>query len=177
MRRQFNSPSGQILHVQAQGVGVLQTVEIAVEDGEPRNTEASARRLPSGELLVEVDGIVRTVHATVVGEQVWLSSAGIADPGGTTVRVAHFEARRSGNAGALGALNSVAAPMTGRIVVVHVQPGDSVDHEQPLVVVEAMKMEHKLLAPRAGVVAKVTCSVGDLVDGGVVLVDLEPEVE
>ncbi|MBM4343445.1 MAG: acetyl-CoA carboxylase biotin carboxyl carrier protein subunit [Deltaproteobacteria bacterium] len=62
--------------------------------------------------------------------------------------------------------------MTGRVVLVHVQPGDSVISGQPLVVVEAMKMEHALRAPRDCMVAQVWCAVGQLVDTGQDLVEL-----
>lgn len=174
MKRQFSSMSGALIGVQSLGNADLQAIEIQREGQDLRETSALVRRAPGGELLVEVDGVVRTVHASLIGEQVWLTSPGIADAGGTTVRLRRHEVQRAGRGAAGGgALNSVAAPMTGRIVVVHVQAGDEVAHEQPLVVVEAMKMEHQLRAPRAGVVARVPCAVGDLVDGGVVLVELE----
>ena len=63
--------------------------------------------------------------------------------------------------------------MTGRVVVVNVAVGDVVTKGQPLVVVEAMNMEQPMLAPRDGVVAKVACTVGQLVDGGYELVVLQ----
>jgi 3-methylcrotonyl-CoA carboxylase alpha subunit len=58
----------------------------------------------------------------------------------------------------------VRAPMNGRIVALHVGEGDSVEAGQRLAVVEAMKMEHALAAPFAGVVADLTASVGDQVE-------------
>jgi 3-methylcrotonyl-CoA carboxylase alpha subunit len=54
----------------------------------------------------------------------------------------------------------VAAPMHGRLVAVLVAPGERVAKGQRLAVVEAMKMEHALLAPAAGEVAEVAAAPG-----------------
>jgi 3-methylcrotonyl-CoA carboxylase alpha subunit len=62
--------------------------------------------------------------------------------------------------------------MTGRVVLVPVQVGSLVDKGDVLIVVEAMKMEHALKAPKAGVVASIAATVGQLVEGGVELVVL-----
>ena len=71
--------------------------------------------------------------------------------------------------------DSVAAPMTGVLVRLDVAPGDEVEAGARLGVVEAMKMETALVAPRAGRVAAVHAAAGDAVEGGRVLVSLEPE--
>jgi 3-methylcrotonyl-CoA carboxylase alpha subunit len=68
--------------------------------------------------------------------------------------------------------DSVRAPMTGRILEVGVAHGDEVTEGQPVAVLEAMKMEYRLVAPRDGVVASVHCEVGELVELGSVLVVL-----
>lgn len=65
---------------------------------------------------------------------------------------------------------SIVAPMPGRVVKVLVAPGDVVLAHQGLVVVEAMKMENELRAPRAGTVADVRVREGAPVDANVVLV-------
>ena len=65
------------------------------------------------------------------------------------------------------------APMPGKVSSVHVVPGDSVQAGQPLVIMEAMKMEHTITAPVASAVSEVRCAVGDQVDNGQVLVILE----
>ena len=67
----------------------------------------------------------------------------------------------------------LAAPMSGAIVAVHVKPGDRVERGAPLVVLEAMKMEHTIVAPAPGVVVAVNCAVGERVSEGADLVDLE----
>jgi 3-methylcrotonyl-CoA carboxylase alpha subunit len=66
----------------------------------------------------------------------------------------------------------LAAPMSGAIVAVMVKAGDPVAKGAPLIVLEAMKMEHTIVAPAAGVVAGVHFKVGDRVAEGAVLVEL-----
>jgi 3-methylcrotonyl-CoA carboxylase alpha subunit len=65
------------------------------------------------------------------------------------------------------------APMSGAIVAVMVKPGERVEANAPLVVLEAMKMEHTIRAPAAGVVRSVNCGVGERVSEGADLVDLD----
>ncbi len=64
----------------------------------------------------------------------------------------------------------VVAPMPGRIVRVLVQAGEAVRTRQPLVVVEAMKMENELRASRDGTVAELHAREGQSVDAGALLV-------
>ncbi|KAJ1932889.1 hypothetical protein FBU59_006217 [Linderina macrospora] len=68
---------------------------------------------------------------------------------------------------------SVTAPMSCKIVQVLVEPGTEVAQDTPLVVLEAMKMEHVIKAPKAGKVVDVYYKVGDLVDEGKNLVAFE----
>jgi propionyl-CoA carboxylase alpha chain len=63
-----------------------------------------------------------------------------------------------------------AAPVPGRVVAVHVAPGDVVVAGQVLVIMEAMKMEHKITAAADVTIAEVRCAVGDQVDARQVLV-------
>jgi 3-methylcrotonyl-CoA carboxylase alpha subunit len=64
------------------------------------------------------------------------------------------------------------APMAGTVVAVSVKAGDRVAKGAPLMILEAMKMEHTITAPAAGVVAAVNFAVGDRVKEGADLVDL-----
>jgi 3-methylcrotonyl-CoA carboxylase alpha subunit len=70
---------------------------------------------------------------------------------------------------------SLEAPMPGTIIKVLVQPGDHVAPNQPLIVLEAMKMEHTIVAPYAGVVSAVPFTTGQLVSGGATLIELDAE--
>ncbi len=65
------------------------------------------------------------------------------------------------------------SPMPGRIVAMHVSPGDTVQQGQPLLVLEGMKMEYTLSARATGSIAAVHCKVGDLVEAEVPLVDID----
>ena len=104
----------------------------------------------AGELLVVLEG--RTIGVTVNGRR---------------------SRRRAADAAGSGAgEQAVSAPMPGRIVRVLVGPGDEVAARQPVVVVEAMKMENELRSPRAGTVKEVTVSTGMSVEAGRVLVTI-----
>ena len=67
----------------------------------------------------------------------------------------------------------VTAPIPGRIVRVMASPGAHVSKGEPLVVMEAMKMEITLTAPRAGAIAQVRCAVEEMVTEGLELVTFE----
>jgi 3-methylcrotonyl-CoA carboxylase alpha subunit len=67
----------------------------------------------------------------------------------------------------------VRAPMPGRVVIVRIKPGDTVAAGQELLVMEAMKMELALKAPREGVVAEVRAAAGEFVEADAVMVTLE----
>ena len=69
----------------------------------------------------------------------------------------------------------LSAPMPGRVVALPVVPGSRVTRGQPLVVLEAMKMEHSLNAPADGVLKGYRVTQGELVAEGVVLVEFEAD--
>jgi acetyl/propionyl-CoA carboxylase alpha subunit len=70
---------------------------------------------------------------------------------------------------------TITSPLPGRIVAVHVRPGDRVAKGQSLVTVEAMKIEHALRAPCGGMVSAVSAVEGHHVSEGVVLARINPE--
>ncbi len=69
----------------------------------------------------------------------------------------------------------VAAPMPGQVKLVNVATGDAVTAGDALLVMEAMKMEHTLVAPRDGAVKEILASVGDQVEDGAILLRLKEE--
>jgi 3-methylcrotonyl-CoA carboxylase alpha subunit len=75
--------------------------------------------------------------------------------------------------GARAGRESLVAPMPGTVVRVMARPGQAVSAHEPLVVMEAMKMEHVIEAPHAGVVGEVLFKEGDMVPAGSPLVRLE----
>ncbi len=99
--------------------------------------------------------------------------------GGACLRLSP-PALRVGEAAAGAGSGRVLAPLSGRVVELLVAPGDDVARGAALLVLEAMKMEHRLTAPMAARVAAVDCAAGDLVSEGALLVELavsEPEGE
>ncbi len=75
----------------------------------------------------------------------------------------------------LSSANALTAPMPGKIIAVNAKAGDGVKAGDPLIIMEAMKMEMTLEAPRDGVVAEVTTSPDALVTDGEMLLSLEEE--
>lgn len=73
-------------------------------------------------------------------------------------------------------VNTIAAPMPGQIVRVDAQAGQEVKENDPILVLEAMKMENVMLAPRDGVIKEVIINTGDVVDKGQIMIELEKEV-
>jgi biotin carboxyl carrier protein len=103
--------------------------------------------------------------------------------GGLTVSVdgvpvpVTLDGRRHRRAGAESHLGSgpqrLSAPMPGKVVRVLVKPGETVAARQPVVVVEAMKMENELRAARDGTVAEVHAREGQSVDAGALLIVIQ----
>jgi biotin carboxyl carrier protein len=117
-----------------------------------RSYEVAVERRSNGERIVHVNGAAVTVS--------------IIDPRAQL-------ARRRGTVSAETGPRPIVSPMPGRIVKVLVQSGDTVAAHQGLVVVEAMKMENELRAPRAGQVTAVNVVEGMSVEGGAVLIVME----
>ena len=140
---------------------------------------------------VTVDGRARQVDVaridrhtlSLVLDNVWLRDVTVSpDPStgrlvvlvGTTpvaVTLNGRRRRRGRDDGAAGpGPGRVTAPMPGKVVRVLVKPGDEVRARQPLVVVEAMKMENELRAGRDGTIAEIFAREGASVDAGTLLV-------
>jgi 3-methylcrotonyl-CoA carboxylase alpha subunit len=73
-----------------------------------------------------------------------------------------------------GAEGGLVAPMPGKVIALIASEGATVDKGAPLLILEAMKMEHTITAPAAGTVKAFRFSVGDQVGDGAELVDFEP---
>lgn len=70
-------------------------------------------------------------------------------------------------------VDSIKAPMPGLILDIIVSVGQTVNEDDALLILEAMKMENVLTAPRQGVVKSVSVTKGDAVDKGTLLIEFE----
>lgn len=129
--------------------------------------EVTAALQPDGGLRLDFgDGPATLAYGAPAGRTFQIRHAG------RTIALATPQARRGGGHG--GADGTVRAPMTGTVLQVQCKVGDVVAADQTLVVLTAMKMEHKLTAGIAGVVQALHASVGATVDQGAELVVVEP---
>ena len=133
-----------------------------------RDYQATAERLPDRRLAVALDGARAAVRvlehegelAVFAGGESWHFTTvdPLAPPAGADV---------SGG--------RLTAPMPGRVIQLLVSAGDSVRQGQAMMVIEAMKMEHTIAAPRDGVVEAVHYGAGDPVEEGAELIALAGE--
>ena len=90
-------------------------------------------------------------------------------------RVAQLDPPSTGRSRGRATADVLSAPMPATVVKVMVEPGAAVARGDTLIMLEAMKMELPVRAPRDGVVAAVHCRAGELVQPGVLLIDLEAQ--
>lgn len=122
-------------------------------------------RLESGKIF---DQQGRPHNVLAKGRQFWLQGKTYED--GTNKR-----AKRSSSSQAQE--GNLISPMPGKILQVLVELGQEVKKDQPLIVMEAMKMEHTLKSPHDAKVEKLPFKEGDQVSGGVELIELSKKVE
>lgn len=70
-------------------------------------------------------------------------------------------------------VNAIKAPMPGLILEINVQVGDAVQENDPLLILEAMKMENSFLSPREGKIKSIAVVKGQAVDKGQLLIEFE----
>ena len=124
-------------------------------------------RMTDGALSARIDGAMRHFIAETRGDDVRVHD------GRQRLRL-HAEGvyRRQGDAGG-GSDHRIRAPMPGRVVLVQAAAGDQVKAGDVVLVIEAMKMELALKAPRDGVVAEIRATPGEFVEADAVLATLE----
>jgi 3-methylcrotonyl-CoA carboxylase alpha subunit len=119
-------------------------------------------------VAVEVDGRLHPVRVARDGNRAFVASAGrVFEVRRETLRPAARSGRGAGDHG-----TGLTAPMPGRIRKTLVNAGDSVRLGQVVLVLEAMKMEHAIRAPRDGMVTRLDHAEGDLVEAGTVLAEI-----
>jgi 3-methylcrotonyl-CoA carboxylase alpha subunit len=121
---------------------------------------------PRGLLRAEFDGLRTTATAVVAGERRHLFGNGRAWQFAAVDPLHH-----SGEGG--GAEGGLLAPMPGKVIALIAAEGAVVEKGAPLLILEAMKMEHTITAPAAGTVKGFRFAVGDQVGDGAELVEFE----
>jgi 3-methylcrotonyl-CoA carboxylase alpha subunit len=137
---------------------------IAIDDGAP--LRLTGPRIENGALVAGTDHGRLRVTIVQDGSQVTVIERGRA------TRVARVDVLAEAEASALGH-DQLTSPMPGTVVRVMVEDGATVTRGQPLMVVEAMKMEHTIAAQSDGVVRQVRFRAGDSVAEGVELIAFE----
>ncbi len=118
---------------------------------------------------ITVNGVAYEVSVEELGQD-----AGSSAPAAAAVQApapapaAKAPAKKTGGEGKI----KIKAPMPGKILEIKVKEGESIQKGASVVVLEAMKMENEIYAGEDGVVSSVEVSVGDMVEGGAVLVTM-----
>jgi len=141
----------------------------ALADGDSVTAELT---YPAGGPVVTVDGVAAAPGAVTVddGDAVYVLSGGRQ----TRVALRDLAADAAGDAGGGGL---VRAPMHGKVIAILVEKGAPVRRGQRLAIIEAMKMEHTLVAPADGVVADIAVTAGAQVADGakIMAIDIDSE--
>jgi 3-methylcrotonyl-CoA carboxylase alpha subunit len=136
-----------------------------IELGGLRRT-LNGERLADGRLAIRLDDIAVTGTVVRQGANFDIFQAGLR-------HTLHLHDPLARSADAEESSGSLAAPMPGKIVAVLVKPGATVARGAPLLILEAMKMEHTICAPAEGVVTAVFFRTGEQVSEGAKLISMD----
>ena len=112
-------------------------------------------------VTLDIDGVRRDFAIATVGDQIDVDSS--------LGHVALKRKPRFVDPSLQVAAGSLLAPMPGSVIAIRAAVGDTVEEGQPILVMEAMKMQHTIAAPHAGVVAELNAIEGQQVEAGAVL--------
>lgn len=133
-----------------------------------QNIEASVCASGLNDITFNIDGRTRRVSYAVAGATVYF----VVDGGEHILADTTYAAAMRDISGA--ASGRITAPMNGQVVALHVNQDDTVKAGQALLVIEAMKMEHSIVAPLDGKVSSLLARIGDQVAPAQVLAEIVP---
>jgi 3-methylcrotonyl-CoA carboxylase alpha subunit len=116
------------------------------------------------ELEARIDGRLHVIPFVIQGSTVHFAFDGDIYFADVTDKGARAKARHREQ--------TTSAPMPGVVLKILVKQGDAVTKGQPVLILEAMKMEHQIVAPKDGTIAAINCAEGELVQPGVELVTI-----
>jgi propionyl-CoA carboxylase alpha chain len=137
-----------------------------VSIGDADSAVAVVHSQSESDVDLELDGVRRRCDVTIVGPRVGVDSP----DGHTELEVSSDDAESTAGGGA----GDAVAPLPGIVVSILVGAGDEVQAGTPLIVLEAMKMEHEIVATGDGVVTRVAVQVGASVDYHQLLIAVGP---
>lgn len=137
-------------------------ITLVSDDREPRTLEVIVA--PGGGYAVRTPNGFHPADAVRDGDMVWVRFEG---------RTYRFELARGTRRARGHGDGDLSSPMPGQVQNILVTEGDAVEQGQPLLVVEAMKMQLEIKAGHAGTVKRILVGEGDQVEAGVPLAELE----
>jgi acetyl-CoA/propionyl-CoA carboxylase, biotin carboxylase, biotin carboxyl carrier protein len=161
--------------VETPGIETAGIETAGIETGEDRHVATVVELDEHGAVLVTVNGAATRLTAHRLDDRIWISIHGSA----WEIRDLDRSPETSLSATVMSGPGPICSPMPGNVIAVSVSVGDAVVAGQTVAIVEAMKMEHTLVAPADGVVTDVHAAIGESValDAPVVTIGEHPDVD
>jgi len=124
-------------------------------------------------IRIEINKLCRKIYLSEAGQHTWLSFGGHIfqmKRNDLLYPTDFYNTEEQGEAG-----DKIFSPMPGKLIKIQVNQGDIVKKGQKIAVVEAMKMENQVTAPRDGIIDEIKVNIGQMLDGSQVLVTLVEE--
>lgn len=129
----------------------------------------SVKEITPRKFAVDLNGARKMVCCVIEKDRAYLDVEGLL----LELMINADDTTNSSAGGAALAKDKIFAPMPGKVVKILVAEGDEVEAKQPIVIVEAMKMENQVNSPAAGKVKKINFKDGDQVGTDIPIIELD----